>query len=377
MKVSCSKVALLSGVQTVLKAVSPKATIPVLSGILMETCSQGLRLVAYDLDLGIETYIPVTIEREGAMVLPARYLADITRRLPHTEVVLEYREDVRAVEITSDRANFSVKTMPAEEFPALPEISAAESWSLPEGEFKTMIRKVSPAAAADDNRALMKGVYTLFERELITMVATDSFRLAHRTMPASIPVDSGVGVIVPSKTLIEVEKNLNADGDRQVAVSVTQRHAMFRTGSTTYVTRLLEGQFPNYKQVFPQSIPARIMCDRLQLLESIDRVSLLCKDELSAIKMVYTGDEGMASGFLTISANTPEIGEATEDIPVSMVGHADVTVALRARYLRDVLRVLDGNDVSLGYISFKHPMVVKDDTDPSYTYLVMPVTSLS
>jgi DNA polymerase III sliding clamp (beta) subunit (PCNA family) len=113
----------------------------------------------------------------------------------------------------------------------------------------------------------------------------------------------------------------------------------------------------------------------MQLLNSIDRVSLMCKDELSAIRMVYTGDEGMASGFLTITANTPEVGEARDDIPVSMQGHADVTVALRARYLRDVLRVLDGDEVCLGYTSFKHPIEVTDENDPAYTYLLMPVTA--
>lgn len=375
MKVSCSKAALVNGVQAVYKAVSPKATIPVLSGILMETCAQGLRLVAYDLDLGIETFIPVTIEREGAMVMPARYLSDITRRLPHSEVVIEYREEVRAADILSDRSNFTVKTMPAGEYPALPEIPSVSTWSIPEPGLKTMIKRTAPAVATEDNRAFYTGIYTIFERDMLTMVSTDTFRLAHRTMSVSLPLENQVGVIIPGKTLLEVERNLSPEGDREVSMALTDRHAMFRVGSTTYITRLLEGQFPNYKQVFPQNIPARLICDRLQLLNSIDRVSLMCKDELSAIRMVYTGDEGMASGFLTITANTPEIGDARDDIPVSMQGHAEVTVAMRARYLRDVLRVMDGEEVCLGYTSFKHPIEVTDETDPAYTYLLMPVTA--
>ncbi len=375
-KVSCSKAALVSGVQTVYKAVSPKATIQALSGVLVETCTQGLRLVAYDLDeLGIETFVPVTVGTEGSTVIPAKYFSDISRKLPQSEVILEYREESQSVSISAGRADFTVKTMPAAEFPALPEISEANSWSMPESELKTMIRRTIPAAAVDDARAFFKGIYMLFEKDSLTMVATDSFRLAYRKTQASFDLEEPIDVIIPAKALLEVERNLNDTGEREVSIAIEKNHAMFRIGPTTYVTRLLEGQFPNYKQVFPQNIPAKIICDRLQLLDSVDRVSLMCKDELSAIRMSYTGDEGMASGFLTITAATPEVGEGKEDIPVSMIGHAEVTVAMRARYLRDVLRVLDGEEVCLGYTSYRHPIEVTDETDPAYTYLLMPVTA--
>ena len=148
-KVSCSKAALVSGVQTVYKAVSAKPTIPALSGVLVETCPQGLRLVAYDLELGIETFIPVTIGKEGSTVIPARYFSEISRKLPQAEVVLEFREETQSVTISAGRADFVVKTMPAIEFPALPEIPEANSWSIPEGELKTMIRRTAPAAAVE------------------------------------------------------------------------------------------------------------------------------------------------------------------------------------------------------------------------------------
>ncbi len=375
MKIACSKAALVNGIHAVYRAVSPKPAMPVLSGILMETCSKGLRLVAYDLDLGIETFIPVTIEQDGVAVMPAKYLADITRRLPHSEVSITYREDVRAAEITSDRASFTVKTMPAHDFPSLPEIAASHTWVLPETGLKTMIRRTMPAAAADDSRAVLTGICTTLERDNLTMTTTDSFRLAHRTMAIEGGLDSTVSAVIPVKAMSEVEKNLAADGDRMASLAITDRYAMVQVGSTTYITRLLEGQFPNVRQVFPQNIPARITCDRLQLLDSIERVSIMCKDELSAIRMSYSGDEGMASGYLTISATTPDAGEAVEDIPVSLEGHASLQVAMRARYLRDVLRVLDGEEVTLGYTSFKHPIEVKDPSDPDYTYLLMPVTS--
>lgn len=375
MRIACSKAALVNGIHAVYRAVSAKPAMPVLSGILMETCSKGLRLVAYDLDLGIETFIPVTIEQDGQMVMPARYMADITRRLPHSEVSITYREDMRAADIVSDRASFTVKTMPASDFPSLPEIAASHTWVIPEAALKTMIKRTMPAAAADDSRAVLTGICTTLQRDSVSMLATDSFRLAYRTMPIEGGIDATTTAVIPVKALSEVEKNLAADGERMASLAITDSYAMVQVGPTTYITRLLEGQFPNVKQVFPQNIPARITCDRLQLLDSIERVSIMCKDELSAVRMAYSGDEGMASGYLTISAVTPDAGEAVEDIPVSLQGHANVQVAMRARYLRDVLRVLDGEEVTLGYTSFKHPIEVKDPSDPDYTYLLMPVTS--
>lgn len=375
MKISCSKAALVNGIQAVYRAVAAKPAMAVLSGILMETTSQGLRIVAYDLYLGIETFIPVTIERDGAMVLPARYISDITRRLPHAEVSITYREDIHAAEIVSERSSFTVKTMPAAEYPALPEIAASHTWMIPETGLKTMIRRTLPAAATDDSRAVLTGLSITLERDRLMMIATDSFRLAHRVMALEGGLEETASAVIPAKAMAEIERNLSAEGDRLVSLALTDKYAMVQVGPTTYITRLLEGQFPNVKQVFPQNIPTKITCDRLQLLESVDRVSIMCKDELSAVRMSYTGDQGMASGFLTISAVTPEAGHAVEDIPVSLQGAADVQVAMRARYIRDVLRVLDGEEVTLGYTSFRHPVEVKDPSDTDYTYLLMPVTS--
>ena len=166
-------------------------------------------------------------------------------------MVLEFREETQSVTISAGRADFVVKTMPAIEFPALPEIPEANSWSIPEGELKTMIRRTAPAAAVDDARAFFKGIYTLFEKDSLTMVATDSFRLAHRKTSAAFDMDEPVDVIIPAKALLEVERNLNEAGEREVSIAIAENHAMFRIGTTTYVTRLLEGQFPQLQTGVP------------------------------------------------------------------------------------------------------------------------------
>ena len=377
MKIICAKNDLASGVQTVYKAVSAKATIPTLSGIMIQTTEKGLRLVAYDMELGIETFIPANIERQGSFVFPARYLSEIVRKIPPADIELDFDESLCSVNIKSDKIDFNVKVMSAEEFPKMPDMTANNSWTMKEKEFKKMVKKTAIAASNDDNRTYLTGIYNLITPQMFTMVATDSFRLACREIEFSSGIESDRSMIVPAKTLLEIERNLSEDGERDIEVGVTERHSIIKIGDTTYISRLLEGQFPNYKKVFPQNIQARITVDKNVLFSSVERVSLMCKDDLSAIKCVYNGQEGETSGFLTITANTPEVGQAKEDILVSIDGNVSVNIALRARYLKDVLKVIDGENIVIGYTNNKGAIEIKDVDDPSYTYLVMPVTSVS
>ena len=378
MKIVCSKSALTVGVQTVYRAVSSKANIQALSGILMETTTKGLRLVAYDMELGIETFVPVVVEREGSFVFPARYIAEIVRKITHSEVVIDFNEADMSVKVVSGSVDFDIKVMSAKDFPNLPDIASAQAWSLKEAEMKKMIKKTSIAVASqtDDSRTVLTGMLLAISPDTLTMVATDSFRLAHREIGFLSGLDNPKSVIIPAKTLIEVERNLSEDAEKELELALTERNVIIKLGVTTYISRILEGQFPNYKQVFQQNIPVHISMDKNLFLSSVERVSLLCTDDLSSIKFVYTGEEGSSSGFITITANTPEVGQAKEDIAVSIEGHADVTVALRARYIKDVLKIAEGDDVTINFVSARHAMEIKDNNDENYTYLVMPVTSV-
>lgn len=373
MKVSCSKTALVTGVRTVYKAISQKATNLILSGILVETTADGLRLVAYDLDLGIETFIPVQVEREGSFVFPAKQFADITGKLPHSEVVLDYQESTGSVEVISDRTHFSIKTMPAKNFPELPELIAGKTWSMPETDLRKMIRKTAIATSNDTNRSYLMGVSVEADEKGVAMVATDSFRLAYRSIEAQTGLSSKIVAIVPARMLREVERNLSADGTREVEICITERHSFVKFANTRYITRLLEGQFPDYRKIFPENLSTRITTDTNSFLAAIDRVSVMCKDELSAIKMSYTGGEMDSPGFLTIKAVTPELGEAIEDMPVSLQGNAEMVVSIRAKYLREVLQVLESDDVEIGFNSSRAPVCVKETNNENYLYLVMPI----
>jgi len=373
-KVSCSKTALVSGVRTVYKAVSQKATNLVLSGILVETTADGLRLVAYDLDLGIETFIPVQVEREGSFVFPAKQFADITGNLPHSEVILDYSESAGSVDVISGRTHFSVKTMPAKNFPELPELVAGKTWSMSEPELRKMIRKTAIATSTDTNRSYLMGISVEADEDGVSMVATDSFRLAYRNVEYSTGLTGKIVSIVPARMLREVERNLSADGTREVEICITDRHSFVKFGNTRYITRLLEGQFPDYRKIFPENLSTRITTDTNSFLSAIGRVSVMCKDDLSAIKMSYTGGELDSPGFLTIKVVTPELGEAVEDLPVSLQGNAEMVVSIRAKYLKEVLQVLESDDVEIGFNSGRSPVCVKETDKEDYLYLVMPIT---
>jgi len=377
MKVICSKNDLASGVQTVYKAVSTKSTIPTLSGILMQTTDKGLKLVAYDMELGIETFIPATIEKTGSLVFPAKYLSDIVRKMPPADIEFDFDEITYSVNIKSDNINFNVKVMSSDEFPKMPDMIVLNSVSIKEKELKKMIKKTAIAASNDDNRTYLTGIYNSISSNMFTMVATDSFRLSCRDIEFQSNIENEISMIVPVKTLLEIERNLLEDGQRDIQIGVTDRHCILKIEDTTYISRLLEGQFPNYKKVFPQNIQSRIKVEKSLLYSSVERVSLMCKDDLSAIKFTYKAEEGENNGFLTIIANTPEIGQAKENILVSVEGNVSVNIALRAKYLKDVLRIIDGDNIIIGYTSNKGAIEIKDLDDQNYTYLVMPVTSVS
>ena len=172
MKIICAKNDLASGVQTVYKAVSAKATIPTLSGIMIQTTEKGLRLVAYDMELGIETFIPANIEKQGSFVFPARYLSEIVRKMPPADIELDFDESLCSVNIKSDKIDFNVKVMSAEEFPKMPDMTANNSWTMKEKEFKKMVKKTAIAASNDDNRTYLTGIYNLITPQMFTMVAT-------------------------------------------------------------------------------------------------------------------------------------------------------------------------------------------------------------
>ena len=361
MRLSVSKAALQQAVTQASRAVSGRAPMPVLSGLLLRADDKGLTITGYDLDIAIETRIPATIEEPGEMVVPAKQFGGIVKALGHSEVVMSRQDN--SLKIQADRARFTLQAMNAAEYPALP---AAEGQFviLPHEEFRRCARKVS-YAAEQVSGSRYAVVNTIIADGELTMVATDTFRLAARKTAA--PHCEPIQVLLPVGFVAEIERL-----DGAVHLHLSDRHVQIQSGDTRIIARLIEGQWPDWRQVIPSesSVTTWVTVDRAALAGALQRVSLMCKDDLAAVDVRIDPD---TKDDLIITATHAEVGEAREEMNVFCDGECSMDVAIRPKYLRDALAVMGGENAQIGYCGPKRPVMVRDESDEGWTYVVMPV----
>ncbi|MEA4884295.1 MAG: DNA polymerase III subunit beta [Clostridia bacterium] len=369
MKLSVSTIALQQAVGVVSRAVSHSANIPIVTGMLMTADGNGLMLTGYDLEMAIETRIPATVEEPGAIVVPGKQFEAITKKLPHPEVVIT-AQNTSAI-IKANKSRFTLQTMAVEDYPALPEASG-KSLTIPGDKFCAMVRRVAFATATDVTRPVMAGVLTTLADGKMAMAATDSFRMAVRR--ASMDTEESVSTILPARFLSEIERISGAF----VRLILGNQHVQATVGETRFIARLYEGAYPEWERVMPDQakVQAWITVERDTLLSAIERVSLMCEDQLAPMR--FTLDED-THDHLLVEATNPEIGNAKEEL--NIVGDFQgndptMQVSLRPSYLRDALRVMTG-DVRIGYTGIGHPVLVLDQGDPDYSYVIMPMTTNS
>jgi len=357
MRLSVSKAALQQAVTQASRAVSGRAPMPVLSGLLLRADDKGLTITGYDLDIAIETRIPASVEESGEMVVPARQFGGIVKALGHSEVVMSRQDN--SLKIQADRARFTLQAMNAAEYPALP---AAEGQFviLPHEEFRRCARKVS-YAAEQVSGSRYAVVNTIIADGELTMVATDTFRLAARKTAA--PHCEPIQVLLPVGFVAEIERL-----DGAVHLHLSDNHVQVQSGDTRIIARLIEGEWPNWQAVLPTTCATWVTAERDALIGALQRASLMCKDDLTAVTLKLDG------GDLIITAAQAEVGEAREELTVQYGGDGVLDVAVRPKYLRDALAVMGGDEVRIEYTSFKHPVKVLDESDPGFIYVVMPVT---
>ncbi len=358
MRLSVSKAALQQAVTQASRAVSGRAPIPALSGLLLRADDDGLTITGYDLELAIETRIPATIEEQGVMVVPAKQFGGIVKALGHSEVVMSRQDN--SLKIQADRAEFTLQTLNAQEYSALPEVGGQFA-IIPHEAFGECARKVAYAASVAGNRAVYRAVNTMVADGELTMVATDTFRLAVRRAPA--PDCEPLSVLLPVGFVSEIERLEGA-----VHLHLSDNHVQVQSGDTRIIARLIEGEWPNWQAVLPTTCATWVTAERDALIGALQRASLMCKDDLTAVTLKLDG------GDLIITAAQAEVGEAREELTVQYGGDGMLDVALRPKYLRDALAVMSGDEVRIEYTSFKHPVKVLDESDPGWTYVVMPVT---
>lgn len=366
MKISATKDNLSYGVQVVQRAVSAKNPMPILSGILLKTMNGHLFFTATDLEMGIECSVPVSIQEDGGVVLPARYFGDIVRRLPDVKISLDVNRENNSTLIKYGQSEFNLLALSPEDFPLLPTIDSDSSLTIKQELFKNMIKQVGFATSADDNRPIFTGILMEIENQEIRLVATDTHRLAFR----SGNIETGTSeieksVIIPGKTLTELNRIMTGETE-DLKIAFGENQVVFEMPGIRLVSRLIEGQFPNYKQVIPQGCKTKIKIKNKEILEAAERASLLAKEGANVIRLNIT------DGNMIISSNSPDIGKIEEQLAVVMEGE-ETQIAFNSKYLIDVLKVIDSEEILLELTGSLSPGIIKPVGGENYIYLILPI----
>lgn len=361
MKFRCEREALAEALATAGRAATGRSgALPVLSGLRLELAGDRLTITGTDLDLTIQLSVEVGGERDGGVVLPARLAADIVRSLGQGKV--EVSVDGDDVSISNGRSNFSVRPLSFDDYPKLA-TPVNTSVTLPSAEFGDALRQVVRAASTDEARPILTGVLMAAEAEGLRMVATDSYRLAVRDLVGQQVLAADQKVLVPGRALTELQR-LVGNGP-EVTMRLGDRDATFEVGATTLTTRLIEGEFPNYRQLIPASHPNTLTVEREPLLEAIRRVKILAKDA-TPVRLQMGGDT------LRLMAITQDVGNATEELDAGYDG-SELTVAFNPDYLAAGVEACSGDSVTLSTVDALKPAVVRGDGNADYLYLLMPV----
>jgi DNA polymerase-3 subunit beta len=341
-------------------ATNRTGTLPVLAGVRMEVAGDRLTITGTDLELTIRLTVEVGGERDGAAVLPARLVGDIVKALPAGAVSVELGDE--EVSISAGRSQFSVRPLALDDYPTQSE-STADPVTLSAAALADSLRQVVRAASTDDARAVLTGVLMAADDDGLRLVATDSYRLAVRDLPDSGVLASGQKVLIPGRALSELQRVL---GDvEELTVRLGERDATFEAGSTRLSTRLIEGEFPNYRNLLPSSYPNLLTVGKADVLEAIRRVKILAQDS-TPVRLTLGGDT------LALTAITQDVGNAAEEVDASYDG-AEMTVAFNPDYLSAGIDAIDSDEVTLATMDPMKPAVLRGVGRDDYLYLLMPV----
>src|SRR5216684_117470 len=361
MKFSATKEKLLEGLQHVQNVVSTRTTLPILSNVLLQASGNEVHLTTTDLDVGVRGSFEAEVDKEGATTLPARRLFNIIRELPSSEIRIEV-DGKNAASIRSGQSFFKILGLPEEEFPPLPKFENATVVTIRQKDLRDGLRKTAYAISTDETRYVLNGVLFSFKENKLTLVATDGRRLAMLDIELEFPRSHEADIIVPTKAVTELQRLLAEDGE--VKVSVASGQIAFDLNKTLLVSKLIEGNYPNYRQVIPSEAKERVTLERETFLNSLRRVSLLASDKSNSIKLTFSKNN------LDITANTPEVGEAKESLPVNFKGK-DFTIAFNPNFMMDPLRNLEADEVYLDFIDELSPGVIK--YKKPFLYVIMPM----
>lgn len=362
MKFICEKNKLQEAISTAQKAVTGKSTMNILVGILLIAKGDELTLIGSDIDLSIETKIKVDVLEEGSIVVDSKLFGELIKKLPPAEVQIQTLEN-NSIELLCQKSKAVLKYMNSEEFPTLPKINENMIFSIPQKILKSMIRGTIFATAQDEIRPILTGVKFEINNNKLNLVALDGLRLALRS--ENIDNENTINAVIPGKTLSEVSKIIE-DSDEVINITFTPNHILFNLGNTKIISRLLEGEFINYNSIIPDEYNLKVTVKREEFLDCLERASLMAKDGNTNLVKLDIEDDIM------VITSDSQMGKAREEMNIIMQGDP-LKIAFNARFLIDVFKVMEEEEIVLELTSSVSPCVVKNKENNNCTYLVLPV----
>lgn len=365
MKLTTKRNELVNKLSVVSRAVSTRAATQALSGILLSATDEaGVALAATDGEMGLRTSLEAEVTAPGSVLLPGRLLSELARSLGDEAVEIELRETERDVEIRSGDSSFHLRVLPAEDFPNLPD-EGPEALKIPATALAETVELVARAASRDDMRPVLTGVLVTATGEEMTMVATDSYRLAVKHTELESAIGGELEANIPAKALRELGRIVSSDELDEVAVNLLPNQAVFKAGGILLNTRLIDGQFPNFRQLLPESYEHDVRLPRPEFLEVVRRISQLAQRN-APLRLSFS------AGELKVSASTPDVGDAEETMPAAFEGEP-LEIGFNPEFLRDGIESVAGDEVMLRLISPLRPGLLQPVDNEDFRYLVMPI----
>jgi DNA polymerase-3 subunit beta len=371
MKLSCLQSNLSKGLSIVGRAVATRSTLPITQNVLIQTDGQRLKLAATNLEIAITCWVGARIEEEGAITIPARLLTEFINSLPNERVDMALSQ--RTLHLQCLRSEARINGLDAQDFPPIPVVTDGIFTKIDAELLKEAIGQVTFAAATEESRPVLTGVHMDFNDDRLTMAAADGFRLGVHYTSLSEPVKDRNAVIVPARALNELNRFLG-DEEEQVEITVNQQKTqiMFKLKDINMVSQLIQGNFPNYAQLIPQSYVTRAVVDKAEFAQAIRRASIFARDGSGIIRLEISTGEGTAPGRMKISSRAEEVGDNVNEIDARVDGEP-TRIAFNARYLSDVLGVIEEKQVALETTTSSSPGVIRPVGSEKYVHVIMPM----
>ncbi|KAB7665306.1 DNA polymerase III subunit beta [Bacillus sp. B1-b2] len=374
MKFIIQKEHLVQSVQDVMKAITSRTTIPILTGIKIVASEEGVTLTGSDSDISIESFIPkeendleiVEIKKPGSIVLQAKFFSEIVKKLPTSQVEIEV-DNLQTV-IRSGKSEFNLNGLDSEEYPHLPELSEQNLFKIPADLLKNLIKQTVFAVSTSETRPVLTGVNWKVENDDLICIATDSHRLALRKAKLETTLEQSFNIVIPGKSLNELNRILD-DHDEYVEIVVTQNQILFKTKHILFFSRLLEGNYPDTNRLIPNESKTDIVVNSKEFLQSIDRASLLAREGRNNVVKFSTVGENVVE----LSSFTPEIGKVVEELVSESIVGEELKISFSAKYMMDALKVLEGSEVKISFTGAMRPFVLHPTNDDSTLQLILPV----